>query len=44
MGQVQSGVAAAAAIDDQARTQNSSSIASMDSIIAGLIIYNFLCL
>ncbi|KAG8500472.1 hypothetical protein CXB51_002740 [Gossypium anomalum] len=34
MGQAQSAVAAAAAINDQARTQPSSSFASMDSIIA----------
>ncbi|KAK6241490.1 hypothetical protein QUC31_014858 [Theobroma cacao] len=34
MGQVQSDVAVAAAIDDQARIQQSSSLASMDSLIA----------
>ncbi|XP_021285584.1 LOW QUALITY PROTEIN: uncharacterized protein LOC110417532 [Herrania umbratica] len=34
MGQVQSDVAAAAAIDDQARTQQSFSLASMDSLLA----------
>ncbi|XVF44614.1 hypothetical protein PTKIN_Ptkin02bG0138400 [Pterospermum kingtungense] len=39
MGQVQSGVAAAAAIDDQAPTQNPSSLASMDSIIAEAAAY-----
>ncbi|MBA0630947.1 hypothetical protein Godav_002989 [Gossypium davidsonii] len=37
MGQAQSAVAAAAAINDQARTQPSSSFASMDSIIAGFM-------
>lgn len=39
MGQAQSAVAAAAAINDQARTQPSSSCASMDSIIAGFMVY-----
>nr|KJB77024.1 hypothetical protein B456_012G136600 [Gossypium raimondii] len=39
MGQAQSAVAAAAAINDQARTQPSSSFASMDSIIAEAAAY-----
>ncbi|XVE92989.1 hypothetical protein REPUB_Repub01dG0151200 [Reevesia pubescens] len=39
MGQVQSNVAAAAAIHDQARTQHSSSLSSMDSLIAEAAAY-----